>query len=379
MLFKNQGFYSVAICKKVNSFQGSHFVLLLTLMLFFVSAETSAFKLKPTGTTEEKIVSKLERTDPRWLRNIVNWGINHFTNPVHEDLTNRIWGCEEDLSGELKCASWPRQVAPIIYGVHWNDNPPFGLTKTNNKLCKDVKGTIRLPEQYIKCWFVLFHDAKKNARKKHYNRKNGHALIYRVHFGDMQFLHSMASWKGESMRETKRRIMMWAEFTYKMAIGEIPFTIPVSDVPVAGFATLFKGNGYTARNLFVRSVPRFWKEVPLVAFGSLLHMIEDSFSKSHVDRAYPSGDCEVASGVSKPGRIREFYSYSGQDSSDHGGWDSKEAMQAGLIRPENALTVGRKLKEMFDTNKPWSKVRGYLDQCVYEVDQGDLDEPAGQG
>ncbi|MGP1676486.1 MAG: hypothetical protein ACTS6J_04935 [Burkholderiales bacterium] len=109
-------------------------------------------------------------------------------------------------------------------------------------------------------------------------------------------------------------------------------------------------------------------------------MIEDGFSKSHVTRGNPSGECALFPGTTKAGRILEFHSYNGQDSDFHGKADSMNGLEATLIDLEvNGLVVGRKLKALFDANAPWETVRAYLDQCVYAVDEDDLDKPAGPG
>jgi len=74
----------------------------------------------------------------------------------------------------------------------------------------------------------LFGDAEKNAARQHFRARptgSQYALIYRVHFGDMQFLHSMGSWDGELARDTKSRVMIWAEFTYRFAKGEIAHNV----------------------------------------------------------------------------------------------------------------------------------------------------------
>lgn len=339
-----------------------------------------AFKLQPTGTEEEVTVAALENGTPRWLRSVTRWTIDFFSDPVHEELTNRIWGCDARPEDRQTCVSWSGQVAPLIYGVQWNDNPPFAVTSTRVPQCR-LNETIRLPDRQPNCWRILFYDAKKHARGiERYDRRSRKALIYRVHFGDMQFLHSMASWDGESMEDTKSRIMMWAEFTYKTALGEIPPTTPVNEVPVEGVKRLFSGNGYDVKILFTRGVPRYRRNIPLVAFGSLMHMIEDSFSKSHVTREPPSSTCPVILSTTKAGRVLEFHAYNRQDPDKHSDADSRNGLEIGLIEREMiAVTVGRKLKEMFDGRQTWEVVRAYLDQCVYEVKNDDLDKAAGPG
>jgi len=81
----------------------------------------------------------------------------------------------------------------LIAGVRWNDNPRFELTESTGGAQKNCVGnSVYLPDNAV-CWAKLFYDANKGARKGEiYDGNSGHALLYRVHFGDMQFLHSMA-------------------------------------------------------------------------------------------------------------------------------------------------------------------------------------------
>ncbi|MGP1679133.1 MAG: hypothetical protein ACTS6J_18505, partial [Burkholderiales bacterium] len=222
--------------------------VLIGVMLSPLSNEAWAYKLRPTGTEDESRVVRLEGGTPAWLKSkTARWALDHFTNPVHQELTNRIWGCNAVFSEQGACVSWGGRVMPLIYGVQWNDNPPFAITATSDEHCR-VSETIRLPDRQPECWLRLFYDAEQKSRGTvRYDRRSGKALIYRVHFGDMQFLHSMASWDGESMADTKKRILMWAEFAYKTAVGEIPPLTPVDKIPVAGFALLFRGNGYDVK------------------------------------------------------------------------------------------------------------------------------------
>jgi hypothetical protein len=109
----------------------------------------------------------------------------------------------------------------------------------------------------------------------------------------------MASCEGEEAQVTKAKIMMWAEFTYKIAIGELDRGVELRKIGISGMETLFKNRGWTAQQLFTRGDPTYRGEQNFrnFAFGSLLHLVEDSFSLSHTERDEPSGakcDAEIA-------------------------------------------------------------------------------------
>lgn len=352
--------------------------------LLLAAFTAHAFKLKPTGTDDEKFITDLDDgfSGTLWGKTS-RWATKHFTHPVHEEVTNRIWGCEpqtNDIRDET-CVNWGKTPPAVLYGVQWSDNPPFKLDETGYKGCT-VGEPIRLPDRQPKCWLALFYQATREARDgAYFSQKNGKALVYRAHFGDMQFLHAMASWNGETMRDTKAKIMMWAEFAYKVSTGEIAPTTKMYEVSVSGFKDILGRYWGDVTTLFTFGVSHYSKDIPDVAFGSLLHMIEDSFSKSHVRREYPSGQCTVLTSAPKAGRVLEFHAFGSQDSGKHGDKDQRDGMLAGLVEFKAASVVGtgRALKSLRDQKTPWADVAQYLDKCVYEVTKDDEMNPAGPG
>ena len=67
--------------------------------------------------------------------------------------------------------------------------------------------------------------------------------MYRSHFGDLQFLHSMASRDGEMASETRQRILMWAEFTWSVAVGTQDSKGLLKDVKIDRFSEFFPKSG----------------------------------------------------------------------------------------------------------------------------------------
>jgi hypothetical protein len=132
-------------------------------------------------------------------------------------------------------------------------------------------------------------------------------------------------------------------------------------------------------NLFTRGVPEY--RVDKVALGSLMHVIEDSFAKGHVTRDEPTGEsCPAYPQLKKAGRVLAFHSFSHQDPTRHGDFDSRKAFEAQLISQiPHVVAVGRALKVMYDKRRPWDEVESLLDKCVFEVSKDDLDRPAGPG
>ena len=86
----------------------------------------------------------------------------NFTHPVHEEITNLIFGC--DAAPEA-CVDPEIGFTPpsVQAGVRWNDDPPFRLDATGIPECHSDQ-TIRLVTQPV-CWYKLFRHAEKRAAR----------------------------------------------------------------------------------------------------------------------------------------------------------------------------------------------------------------------
>jgi len=299
-------------------------VVMVMCPLAWSVVSSEAFSLRPEATERGGTVRRFQLPWYLRLAHPVISGVltDLFTNPVHERVTHMIYGCE---GGENDCSKpeKPNVFAPaaVIAGAQWNDNPPFELTSTGEALKFCTGKTIRMP-YFPACWFQLFRDAEKRAQRgEALDADSNVVLLYRVYFGDMQFLHSMASRDGEEAQVTKAKIMMWAEFAYKLAIGELDRGVELRKIGIPGMETLFKNRGWTAQQLFTRGDPTYRGDQDFrnFAFGSLLHLVEDSFSRSLTERDEPSGaKCNAVPGAYQPGKILSFHAYASQT---HREWD----------------------------------------------------------
>ena len=98
--------------------------------------------------------------------------------PVHEEITHLGRGCEVvlgSLQGDTFCSGRNVGVASpfVIYGVRWNDLPPFKLEADQGNCrylgvntCRTDQ-TIRFATQPV-CWYCLFADAKKSCELPDY-------------------------------------------------------------------------------------------------------------------------------------------------------------------------------------------------------------------
>lgn len=348
------------------------------LALLIAPPEATAFQLSPSGTALERHNAK--RNDSwytRFTSGVAQWGVYHFAHSVHEEITNLIFGCDADPEA---CAD-PEigfAEATIIAGVRWNDDPPFRLATTRIPECKQEQ-TVRVVTQPT-CWYKLFTHAEKRAKTTYFDGKsNRWNIMYRSHFGDLQFLHAMGSKDGETAGETRRRILLWAEFAWSVAIGTQDSKALLKDVKVKGFAGFFPKSGQSISDLFTLGNSSLRRGIDNMAFGSLLHLVEDSFAFGHVERMAPvAGKTCQGTSYPHPGTIRSFRSYTNQDHKAHGTHDSRESFQEALKASPNVVDVGKVLLDMYDRKAPWETVNAYL-QCVFDIEDEKAPASAGAG
>ena len=176
----------------------------------------------------------------------------------------------------------------------------------------------------------------------------------------------MASANGEDPAETRRKILNWAEFTWGVVSGDYQLGTWLKDVKLPVVEQFFGASGWRVQELFTLGDPSLRAHLGDVAFGSLLHMVEDSFAAGHVDRMEPaSGEKCGSSQLRAPGPIQEFHSYTHQDSAKHADADSRTAFVNNRLTPD-VVDVGRTLVALRDAKAGWAEVGPYL-ECVYRL------------
>jgi hypothetical protein len=356
---------------------------MVSLGFLLLSPPAEAFKLSPEGSfIERKLASRSQDTWEKVLAALALRGIHKIGEPVHEEITNRILGCEGD-SDICGAPDYEPKNAYVLAGVRWNDDPPFRFEQGQGNFGGCEPGaTVRLVT-FPRCWANVFKDGEKRARNREVLDAATAPLVVRSHFGDMQFLHAMAARDKESAATVRERIITWAEFTWRIALGEFPLSTRVRDVSVIGIIEFFGSKGWSIQDLFALGNPHVRKpdNMSELAFGSLLHTVEDSFAGGHVERAMPDSQ-EKCVGTSReypiPGRIVEFHSYGQQDSRKHGDDDARSAFSAHWsdARP-NVVDVGRVLNDYFARRAPWNEVKPYI-ECIFALDREVRPASAGE-
>jgi hypothetical protein len=333
-----------------------------------------SFDLSPKGTQFDRdTVSEWAMFLDSILSSITNRGLPIFKHPVHEGITHLAYGCNRhDINS---CYNPDAQYATtsIIAGVRWNDDPPFQMNRNQAKgtSCKThysdgVPMTIRFITQPL-CWADLFLAAERQIRTddtKRFDAANQSALMLRSHFGDLQFIHSMASSDGEDPTLTRSKILGWAEMSWGVVSGSYKLETRLKDIRAPVLQPFLGSSGWRVQDLFTLGDLSLRLHVDDVAFGSLLHMVEDSFALGHVDRKEPAtgAKCEDNKNLA-PGPIMEFHSYTHQTSSKHADADTWEAFMHNSQEPD-VVTVVSTLVAMRDAKAKWADVSAYL-MCVY--------------
>ncbi len=180
-----------------------------------------------------------------------------FQSSVHEEITHAAYGCTatpSDCDRAVAAGSSEGAARQVIQGVEWNDNPPFRLESGWPALGSSCFGTlIQLPDAFPECWGAIFgfgaqSSALKPARQVAYGP--GSLILLRSHFGDLQFLHAMATRDGETAHETRDKVIAWGSFVVAVARGDIAPDAVLS-TPAAGAASqFFPAGGMDVKTLF---------------------------------------------------------------------------------------------------------------------------------
>lgn len=363
------------------------FVLLSALMV--APLVTYSFQILPKVSDVDR---KLSGLGSNWLLDplgqfAMNGMLPLLKNPVHEAITLSAVGCNPSPGEEKACVvlNAVKTNRILLYGVRWPDDPPFALDKNNPPAISncDPNVTLRSTSQ-PKCWLGLFKDAGVKAKTILAKKPGspaygpGHYLLYRSHYGDLQFFHSMAAYDGERAVETQARMKMWAQFLWGISIGEVPTGKNIRDLGFAALTPYFPGD-MTAANLFSTGIPDVRKNLDQVALGVLLHMVQDSFSQAHADRAQESGaQCEQITRFAKPGKITQFYSYAQQVGHVHDKEDTFDALglQTSQTSP-NVVDVSKAFVTLWNEKASWDQA-SKLFECVIDIENPETQAGPGR-
>lgn len=374
---------------RYQSIRTCWFTWLVVLFAHLLSIQAFAFQIAPLGSSfEARLTNEPEST----LAKVAGKLGRLVKGSVHEEITELAYDCPVDfseLATDAQCAQRdvPFASAFVIYGVRWNDLPPFRLGPDEGRGCKkfltrgpacNTSQTIRFSTQ-PECWYCIFTDAEKYTANggtilgcqagqvKGQGGAQGN-MLSRSHYGDLQFLHSMSVRDAMRPEETREQILAWLEFAWRVSTGEIKATQKLAELDIPLMADRFSCSGWTVADLYILGrQDKLLRRLPDIAFGSFLHTVQDSFSSSHTQRsADQAGYCASDEKYRRPGRIIEFHSYGSQDGHLHDAEDQRTAMVSHVI--ENQTEAIRASQMLVDlARKPWVEVKPYA-ECLFDLD-----------
>ncbi len=240
-------------------------------------------------------------------------------------------------------------------------------------------------------------------------------LLCASHFGPLQYLHAMAASSVEPPSETQAKMLEWSKFAFEYATGVIeddkelcealaPFPqiresligeddsyiclgarrwfaymIPVGRFPPRTVGQLF---GFSCRNPLASRTCNVGdtsvRDRKLAAIGSILHMIQDSFSQSHVSR----GACnDRPSALIRTAKISQFLEYGGQDHTAHGDADAWPRTERADPQIDDPIQAGAELFRLLATPGATSTdLQSYLRAHVFALESAPaLAQGAGAG
>jgi len=327
------------------------------------------------------------------------WGKDYLCNftksseklkfPVHETITLLAYDCYEKpdacnggtANTSADTLKKSGRLRDLELGSEWNDDPDSLLRKGVTKAAQ---------------WYALFNDAKLQSECKNQpgpkckgvNITQNPMMLYRSHFGDMEFIHSMATTDDETAKTTKEKMMVWAKFTYSIFIAEknldnqdISSFVEISKIinkpgwtvgalfdPIPGGEWKKSLNPFKFGHYEPNGKPRKYNKgdgisVKYIALGSLLHMVHDSYSESHTAREL---GCNPL--ARSKGKIIAFRNYTGQQGDDHSIADVyPEWLKHGELLRGNAVWASAQLINFAFKKESWENVEKFLDTEVFPL------------
>lgn len=243
----------------------------------------------------------------------------------------------------------PLSTQEFLRGVTWPDDPKGWLFDSARGTTNYSSGTM---------WYNEFEGGSLT---------NPEHLIKRSHYGDLQFFHSMAVALGEAASTTKGKILEWARFNVELALGKVDFKTRVEDLPSRfnSIQIYFRGHCAWQIRALLAGSEDYGKQLTKLdvqqrATGILLHMLQDSFSHSHVERQ-------------KDGAIEQFHDYGSQDGPKHsekdhmGTGDTLAERMKHTLGASEAIDAGARLVRMLDASSPVDDVMKLIDKELFKL------------
>ena len=263
----------------------------------------------------------------------------------------------------------------IIFGTWWNDDP---LMQTTGQGLGFIRGGAHIWSA-LRAENALYRGG--GGRRECWVNGADH-LARRSHFGSLQYLHFMTAMDSKNNSQREARVdttidvsLKWLHFAFDVATGRTaPGESLTEEMEVdVGLPSLSQNYCEPRKNIKVRTLfsvqGHHWSvrdvRTPDIALGSMLHILQDSFSPSHTCRiSEVSGDKEQA-------LLFDVENYAQQVASDHALLDKfprwfLDNLRNGAHQFENdPVIAGAWLLSAVDRRLEWSEVESYLRRTIF--------------
>jgi hypothetical protein len=278
----------------------------------------------------------------------------------------------------------------LMFGTWWNDEPLMLLWGQKEDFQQGLRYIA--PVFMFKNWTVY-----QGATEDPCPLKAEDHLMRASHFGAMQYLHFMSNEPnciksddrstckdaGTRLQPTLDRAMDWIKFAYpiaarlrepesaftheeEVALGMPPIhkNLCLNDRTSAKVLTVFSRMGPDRDRAYRRLI------TPDVALGTILHIVQDSFSPGHACRVRQEVD-GLPMAI-----LADVYNYNEQTSSSHAKLDvfpdwllkyASDGSREHRIYANDPIAIGVWLLQAVDRQAPWSEVNAYLRSVAFPV------------
>ena len=373
------------------------------VMLFLVFIITYTFLLTPNLAHAFKLspclrVLKLE-DGKLSAEKISSWNLCRVLQenerlPVHEHMTlasvrayigderleinNRGWKYRYMSKDDWNRADREHHTHALIYGTWWNDDP---LMRTWGEKNDFIIGGFRS---------LSLMDSKRVKYPTDHKNCSVPAIShigYQSHYGTLQHLHFMTelatdqSTNKERIDSTTEKSLKWIHFAYDVAIGSLHPLKEFNrneqehvDLPPLDLNVCAKPENIKIWTLFSRTGMLDKDRIqitPDVALGTILHIIQDSWSSSHTCRI----EQKAEAGQLPLAVLEDVKNYKEQESRSgkifHAtqdlfpDWLNDQVIRGKVKYGNDPITIGAWLLSAVDQKLPWTVVEEHLRNTIF--------------
>lgn len=292
-----------------------------------------------------------------------NYILKNKNQPVHEVITREAYHAV--YKQRIFEKNWEH---PLLFGVEWNDDPESLARKlvfTDGYIPHPIKAYEKVVDKFSR---MLSEQYPPNS------------LTVRSHYYDLQFLHAMRSsdtnGNVDASANTVNKIMDWIAHVYEISINP-PIHKTYLNNYQSGYFCKFNFKDISCDQTRVVTIfdqdfkwrdnddNEVQKNTSWLAIGSILHIVQDSYSKSHSKR-------------NEKGEVVCYYSYHKEDAnnkehhcqSDGAFTDNKDSF---LSSYHDAVNASIAVLTLYKEKKSWTEAEHVFRKIFQVREEQNLD------